>query len=95
MYQEDEFTLIVVGSILGLAVGYAQAAWDLRSKRADPDYDEKGRRIDALPAEQVTLPPPDIIRPPADIIRPPPIFCVPSHDVVGCKIPRKENSPIF
>ena len=31
MQPEDEFTLIVVGSILGLAVGYAQAAWDVRS----------------------------------------------------------------
>lgn len=42
-------TLVIVGSILGLAVGYGQAVWDKRSKRNDPNYDEKGRRIDVLP----------------------------------------------
>lgn len=46
--QEDELTLIIVGSLLGLAVGYAQAEWDRRSKLNDPNYDARGRRIDNL-----------------------------------------------
>mmetsp|Transcript_3567 Transcript_3567/g.9219 ORF Transcript_3567/g.9219 Transcript_3567/m.9219 type:complete len:351 (+) Transcript_3567:406-1458(+) len=33
VFQEDEATLIFVGSLLGLAVGYLQAEWDARSKR--------------------------------------------------------------
>uniref|UniRef100_A0A7S4B4S3 DUF445 domain-containing protein n=1 Tax=Chrysotila carterae TaxID=13221 RepID=A0A7S4B4S3_CHRCT len=32
VFQEDELTLILVGSVLGLAVGYAQAFWDAKSK---------------------------------------------------------------
>eukprot|EP00967_Tisochrysis_lutea_P152272 scaffold297931_cov27-Tisochrysis_lutea.AAC.1 len=48
IFQEDELTLIIVGSLLGLAVGYAQAEWDRRSKLNDPNYDARGRRIDNL-----------------------------------------------
>ena len=33
VFQEDEFTLILVGAVLGLAVGWGQAAADARSKR--------------------------------------------------------------
>jgi len=38
VFQEDELTLVLVGSVLGLAVGYGQAVWDERSRAAsDPD----------------------------------------------------------
>ena len=30
VFQEDELTLVLVGAVLGLAVGYAQCVWDAR-----------------------------------------------------------------
>ena len=32
VFQEDELTLIIVGAVLGLAVGYAQLVWDQRER---------------------------------------------------------------
>ena len=32
MAQEDELTLILVGAVLGLIVGYGQLVWDRRSR---------------------------------------------------------------
>ena len=39
VFQEDELTLILVGAILGLIVGYGQAVWDARSKAAQAETD--------------------------------------------------------
>ena len=33
VFQEDELTLIIVGAVLGGAVGWGQYWWDARSKR--------------------------------------------------------------
>ena len=32
VFQEDELTLIVVGAVLGLAVGYGQLVWDQKGR---------------------------------------------------------------
>ena len=37
VFEEEELTLILVGAALGLAVGWAQAWWDARSRRASED----------------------------------------------------------
>ncbi len=42
IFQEDELTLILVGSVLGLAVGYAQAVWDAKSRGGAPSTDPGG-----------------------------------------------------
>ena len=55
--QEDEFTLIMVGCVLGLAVGYAQMVWDFKSK-ADAERliakfeEEEARLIQRLKVSQ-------------------------------------------
>mmetsp|Transcript_9708 Transcript_9708/g.32204 ORF Transcript_9708/g.32204 Transcript_9708/m.32204 type:complete len:593 (-) Transcript_9708:155-1933(-) len=46
IFQQDELTLLLVGTALGLGVGYVQAVLDARSKRDDPNYDERGRRVE-------------------------------------------------
>jgi len=53
VFQEDELTLIFVGSVLGLAVGYAQAAWDARSKKAQAARDAA---VEAADAKRAPLP---------------------------------------
>ena len=37
VFEEDELTLVIVGAVLGGAVGWAQAWWDARSKRLDAE----------------------------------------------------------
>ena len=32
VFQEDELTLVLVGAVLGLIVGYGQLVWDRRSR---------------------------------------------------------------
>ena len=32
VFQEDELTLVLVGAVLGLAVGYGQLVWDRKDK---------------------------------------------------------------
>ena len=32
VFQEDELTLVIVGAVLGLIVGYGQLVWDRRSR---------------------------------------------------------------
>jgi len=39
IFQQDELTLLLVGTALGLGVGYVQAVLDARSKRDDPNAD--------------------------------------------------------
>jgi len=34
VFQEDEFTLVMVGAVLGLIVGYGQLVWDKRDRAA-------------------------------------------------------------
>ena len=34
VFQEDEFTLVMVGAVLGLIVGYGQLVWDRRDRAA-------------------------------------------------------------
>jgi uncharacterized membrane protein YheB (UPF0754 family) len=34
VFEEDELTLVLVGAVLGLAVGWGQLVWDRRSRRA-------------------------------------------------------------
>ena len=40
VFEEEELTLILVGAALGLAVGWAQAWWDARSRRVGEDDDD-------------------------------------------------------
>ena len=42
VFQEDELTLVLVGAVLGLAVGYAQCVWDARDKRLAREAAEAG-----------------------------------------------------
>jgi len=42
VFQEDEFTLVLVGAVLGLAVGWGQAWADARAKRRQLDLDAAG-----------------------------------------------------
>ena len=37
VFEEDELTLVIVGAVLGGAVGWAQAWWDARIKRLDAE----------------------------------------------------------
>ena len=39
IFQQDELTLLLVGTALGLGVGYVQAVLDARSKRDEPNAD--------------------------------------------------------
>ena len=48
VFEEDELTLILVGAVLGGAVGWAQAWWDARSKRLDAAAAADDDQIDGL-----------------------------------------------
>ncbi|KAL1498479.1 hypothetical protein AB1Y20_013804 [Prymnesium parvum] len=46
VFQEDELTLILVGSVLGLLVGYGQAVWDARAKAGRPQRPDSDGSLD-------------------------------------------------
>ena len=57
VFEEDELTLIVVGAVLGLAVGWAQMVQDARSRQSRPDAQPPAQ---AEPPEQAPgTPPPE------------------------------------
>ena len=55
VFQEDELTLILVGCVLGLAVGYAQAWSDARAKRRAAEAGPGGDGGGAQPPLPPTL----------------------------------------
>ena len=54
VFQEDEFTLVMVGAVLGLIVGYGQLVWDRRDRAAAAAAAAAGESpaIDVEPADE-------------------------------------------